>query len=170
MVILLSSPEDKASVEFVNSGTTDSFKSLDQNVALVWSFGLSDCVPRATICSKKQQFDLNVGKRHPVRDVTNSALRLYLTGVIILSRDLWHGKPCYYSEGLTFHIYNLFNNTSPIGNLVGNQTMCCRRLKMLPTRKIARISGREWMTCMACPMTFCLQDLLFAIKLFFVDD
>lgn len=126
----------------MNSGTRDSFKVLDQNVALVFQ--------ERRFVSKGNKFDLNVEKLYPVRDVTNSTLRHYLTGAIILSHDHWHGKPlCYYSEGPPSHIYNLFNNASPIENLVGNQTMCCRRLKTLPTREITRISARKRMTWMA---------------------
>lgn len=44
------------------------------------------------------------------------------------------------------YLYEIFDNASPMEHLVGNETMCCRRLTAPHTRKTSRLSSLDLMT------------------------
>lgn len=86
----------------------------------------------------------------------------YVTFIIIPLHFIWDQDVVRYSQKISprppYHLYDLFNNASHVGDSVGNETMSSRRLIAPPTRKITRIRGRERMIFMTCPMTLYQSD------------
>lgn len=60
----------------------------------------------------------------------------YVTFIIIPLHFIWDQDVVRYIwPRPLYHLYDLFNNTSPVGNPLGNEAMCCRWLIVPPTRK-----------------------------------